>query len=150
MRACKLYYRIANNCAVDSMFSLYHLPLWEYYHLLGIEFKDEEMLKDEYYNFLKVHNQDENGSPIDNWFPARLEKSSVSLNLETLIDKSNFTDEINDYTKIALVGKTVDFLGSNISINEASDIDKLSNILKTAFKNKKYLTTKNIYDIINM
>ena len=40
MRACKLYYRIANNCAVDSMFSLYHLPLWEYYHLLGIEFKE--------------------------------------------------------------------------------------------------------------
>lgn len=135
MRACKLYYRIANNCAVDSMFSLYHLPLWEYYHLLGIEFKDEEMLKDEYYNFLKVHNQDENGSPTSNWFPARLEKSSVSLNLETLIDKSNFTDEINDYTKIALVGNTVDFLGSNISINEASDIDKLGNILKTAFKN---------------
>jgi hypothetical protein len=135
MRASKLYYRIANNCAIDSMFSLYHLPLWEYYHLLGIEFKDEEMLKDEFYNFVKVHSQDENDGSIKNWFPAKLEKNNVNLNLEAIVEKTYLTDEINDYTKLALATKTIDFLGSSIFINNESDIDKMGDILKTAFKN---------------
>ncbi len=135
MRACKLYYRIANNCALDSMFSLYHLPLWEYYHLFGIEFKDEQMLKDEFYNFLKVHSEDENGAQITNWFTAKLKKNNVSLKLETLTEKSNFIDEISDFTKISLIGKTIDFLGSNINLENTSEIEKLGDILKTTFKN---------------
>ncbi len=135
MRASKLYYRIANNCAIDSMFSLYHLPLWEYYHLLGIEFKDEEMLKDEFYNYLKVHSQDENDIPIENWFGAKLEKNNINLKQEALTEKSNLTNEINDYTKVSLIGKSINFLATNINIDSESDIDKMGDILKSAFMN---------------
>lgn len=135
MRATKLYYRIANNCAIDSMLSLYHLPLWENYHLLGLEYKDENSLASEFYDFLKVHNEDNDGTLIENWFPAQLSKEKTSLSLEQVIEKKNFLSEIIDYTKFSIIGKGIDFLSKNININNESDIENLSNILKSAFDN---------------
>ena len=134
MRASKLYYRIANNCAIDSMFSLYHLPLWKYYHLLGIEFKDEIMLKDEFYNYLKVHSEDENGKLYDNWFPAKLMKDKIVLSQEQLIYKTNLISEICDFTKLALLGKSIDFIATKIDISNESDLEKMGDVIKYAFK----------------
>ena len=135
MRASKLYYRIANNCAMDSMLSLYHLPLWENYHIFGLEYNNEEMLKDEFYSFLKVHSEDNDGSLIENWFPAILVKDKISLSVEQVIEKKNLLSEINDYTKLSLIGKGIDFLSKQIDIKNESDIENLSNILKSAFDN---------------
>ena len=135
MRASKLYYRIANNCAMDSMLSLYHLPLWENYHIFGLEYNNEEMLKDEFYNFLKVHSEGNDESLIENWFPAILVKDKVSLSVEQVIEKKNLLSEINDYTKLSLIGKGIDFLSKQIDIKNESDIENLGNILKSAFDN---------------
>ena len=152
MRACKLYYRIANNCAMDSMFSLYHLPLWKYYHLFGIEYKDEAMLKDEFYNYLKVHSEDENGNLYENWFASKLEKDKIVLNQEQLIYKTNFISEICDYTKIALIGKSIDFIATKIDIKNESDLDKMCDVMKSAFKsvtNTSAIESKKLASVSN-
>lgn len=135
MRASKLYYRIANNCAIDSMLSLYHLPLWNNYHLLGLEFKDEEMLRDEFYNYLKVHSEDKDGTLIENWFPAKLSKDNTKLSVEQIIENKNLLINISDYTKFSLIGKSINFLSKQVNVNNESELSSIGDILKSAFYN---------------
>ena len=62
MRAAKLYLQLASNSAIDSMLSLYHNKLWDYYRLYGVEYRANEMLKNKYKNYLLPYIYDENNN----------------------------------------------------------------------------------------
>ena len=52
INAQKLYLQIATDSAIDSMASLYHRKLYEYYNLYGVEYRTNDGLVNEYLDFI--------------------------------------------------------------------------------------------------
>ena len=89
----KLYLQIATDAGLDSMASLYHRKLYDYYNLYGVEFRTKEMLEEEYLTYVKPYFENE-GQVINNWYVAKINAGNVDLKFETLTDDTYLEKEI--------------------------------------------------------
>ena len=155
MRASRLYLQFASNSAIDSMLSLYHNKLWNYYRIYGVEYKSNVMTKKEYNSYLTPYIYDsENSKYISNWFVAKYDENKSYVVIENLIDKYNIENEIVEYMKYGIIGKTIDLFNNKILIKNDEDInsaiDDIKNIKEQVDKkfvynefDKKYYNFKN-------
>lgn len=144
----KLYLQIATNSGLDSMASLFHRKLYDFYNLYGVEYRTKEGLIDEYLGYIYPYFVDED-MYIKNWYIANVKEENINLSFQELTDDTNFEKEILHYMKYKLIGKTVEYFGKTISINNENDFDKVVDASKEAFeevdKNEVYGEVYNRY-----
>ena len=129
----KLYLQIATDSALDSMASLYHRNLYEYYSLYGVEYRTKEMLETEYLSYMMPYFSD-GDADIKNWYIAKTDEENIDLNYKVLTDENNFEKEIINYMKYKLIGKAIEFLGDKIVLSDEGDIEKLAEDAENLFE----------------
>lgn len=132
----KLYLQIATDAGLDSMASLYHRKLNEYYDLYGVEYRTSDELCTEYMGYIYPYFVDEDRY-IRNWYISNINQEGINLSFKTLLDEKNLEREILKYTKYKLLGKIISFLGKDLSINNENDLDKLIDESKELFEEKE-------------
>lgn len=141
MNAQKLYLQIATDSAIDSMASLYHRKLNEYYNLYGVEYRTINGLVDEYFDFIYPYFVDED-VPIKNWYIANIEKENINLEINELVDNNYLEKEILKYMKYKLVGRVIEFFGKDFYIENENDIsmivDEANEVLEETKKSELY------------
>ncbi len=136
MNAQKLYLQIATDSAIDSMASLYHRKLYEYYNLYGVEYRTNDGLVNEYLDFIYQYFEDE-GMPIGNWYIANIEKENVNLEINELLDNEYLEKEIENYMKLKMIGKTIEFFGREVNIEDEVSMEVVLNDAKNIFSEMK-------------
>ena len=120
----KLYLQIATDAALDSMASLYHRKLYDYYSLYGVEYRTKEMLETEYLGYMHPFFMSEDRF-IKNWYIADINQDNINLDIKTLTDETYLEKEIINYTKYKLIGKAIKFLGKEINITGEESFQEL-------------------------
>ena len=124
--AQKYYMQTALNSAMESLFSEFHRPLWENYRIYALEFRADNLLKEELQSFIKPY------SDARNLFPAKIEKDGFSFTGRGLLSESHyFEEEILEYMPALLAKDCIEFLGEKKS---GTDIPS---ILEEASKKEK-------------
>ena len=136
INAQKLYFQIATDAAIDSMASLYHRKLYDYYSLYGVEYRTIDGLKDEYFDFIYPYFVDEDRY-IRNWYVANIEKENINLEIKELVDEDYLEKEILEYMKYKMVGKAIEFFGKTFYIENESDLNQLVDDAKEIFEETK-------------
>lgn len=138
VNAMKLNLQIATDAAIDSMLSLYHRKLYEFYNVYGVEYRTDELLTKEYFNYLSPFFVDENdGEKIANWYNAYISEEKVNLRHNDLTSNTYFEREIIDYMKYAIIGKTIKFFGKEINIDKIGDANLLLDEARKVFNETK-------------
>ena len=120
----RLYLQIATDAGSDSMASLYHRKLYEYYSLYGVEYRTKEMLEREYLEYIYPYFMDEDRY-IRNWYIADINEDNININFSTLVDEENLENEIKNYMKYKLLGKVINYFGKQLFIEDENDLQKL-------------------------
>ena len=109
--AQKYYMQTALNSAMESLFSEFHRPLWENYRIYALEFRDDDLLKEELQSFIKPY------SDARNLFPAKIEKDGFSFTGRGLLSESHyFEEEILEYMPALLAKDCIEFLGERKAV----------------------------------
>jgi len=96
-QAAKTYLTVAADSAMDSLFSQYHLELWETYRLFGMEMYSEEEITGEYNTFLEPYMSTKE---TRNWYGLSKEQDGVEISEYVLMTDGNgavFEQEVMDY-----------------------------------------------------
>ena len=124
--AQKYYMQTALDSAMESLFSEFHRPLWENYRIYALEFRDDNLLKEELQSFIKPY------SDARNLFPAKIEKDGFSFTGRGLLSESHyFEEEILEYMPALLAKDCIEFLG------EKKNGTDIPSILEEASKKEK-------------
>lgn len=143
MNCQKLYLQLSTDAALDSMMSLYHRKLYEYYSLYGVEYRNTEHLSKEYLSYIKPYFVDENyGMKINNWFQAVINLENINLSNKNITDDTYLENEMLNYIKAKLIGKTIKFLGKEIVINDNASFEDL---LDTINETNESMNKSSIY-----
>ena len=145
MNAERLYLQMSSSLSVDSMLSMYHRKLYEYYHIFGLEVREDEKLLDEYFDFLIPHFRDNvlgTERSINNWEIAHIDKESININHENILKDNYFENEIIEYMKLALIGKLINYFGEEKNIEDENDLTKIKEMAEEIFES---YNRKNIY-----
>ena len=145
IHAEKLYLQIATDSALDSMLSLYHRKLYDYYNLYGVEYLDVNSLETEYLSYMKPYLSSSN-ERVNSFYKARINEDGIYLKIDNLISNYYLEKEIKNYMNIALVGKVIDFLGNKVDINSEFDFNKLTESAKEIYNDTK---KSSLYSEIN-
>ena len=132
----KLYLQIATDSALDSMASLYHRDLYEWYGLYGVEYRTNDMLRTEYLSFMEPYFTD-GTTNLNNWYSAVINEANIDLKYNTLIYDTYLENEMINYMKVKMIGKTIKFLGKNIFIEQENNFDELVNEANGLFEETK-------------
>lgn len=132
----RLYLQIATDAGLDSMASLYHRKLNEFYDLYGVEYRTNDELTTEYMEYIYPYFVDEERY-IRNWYISNIDQDNISLSFKTLLDEENLENEILKYTRYKLVGNVISFLGKDIPIYCENDLDKLIDESNELFEEKE-------------
>lgn len=136
INAQKLYLQIATDSGIDSMASLYHRKLYEYYNLYGVEYRTKEGLIDEYFDFIYPYFVDEDRY-VGNWYIANIEKENINLEIKELVDENYLEKEILEYMKYKVVGKAIEFFGKTFYIENENDLNELVSEAEGIFEETK-------------
>ena len=128
----KLYLQIATDAGLDSMASLYHRKLYEFYNLYGVEYRTLDLLKSEYMGYIYPYLKSEERN-ITNWYTALLGEENIDLKIKQVTDEYNFEKEVLSYTKYKIIGKAIKFLGKEILVDNENDLNKLVDESKDLF-----------------
>lgn len=107
-RTCgaRLYLQVAADAAMESLFSQFHRRLWEDYRVLGLEFRDEIQLKDEYYDFIEPYLESKD------WYPSSQDQETIIFSEQALLTEENYLEEeILEYMKYGLAETMIEFCG---------------------------------------
>lgn len=109
VQASRLYLTIASNSAIDSLFSQYHINLWEDYRLLGLEYYKVKQLSDEMGDFLKPYLE------ADTWYPMELDTVDIEQLIRITDDNGAiFENEVLDYMKYGIMASIWDMADIDI------------------------------------
>lgn len=142
MNAERLYLQMASSVSVESMLSMYHRKLYEYYHIFALEMRDEEGLKNEYFDFLMPHFRENilgDERKINNWEIAHIDKDLIDINYKTILTDNSMEKEIIEYMKISLIGKVIEYLGNKKEIKDENDLSSFEDVFNKIIEshNKK-------------
>ena len=132
----KLYLQIATDAGLDSMASLYHIDLYNYYGIYGVEYKTKELLEKEFLSYIDPYFKDGN-TYLKNWYVAKIDEDHIDLDYKTLVEKDLLDKDAVNFMKLKMIGKTIDFLGKKVKIKEESDIDSVTDEVKSIFDEVK-------------
>lgn len=102
----RFYMQLAADSAMESLFSQYHRPLWERYRILGLEYRDDGDLIDEFYNFILPYLE------CEDLFPVALSPEEIYFSEETKLSGGTaMEEEILEYMKYGIAGSFLHFAG---------------------------------------
>ena len=129
----KLYLQIATDSAIDSMASLFHRTLNDFYNIYGVEYLTKDLIEEEYLDYMMPYFKDDK-MPVKNWYVADIDKENVDVNFKTLTEGYNFEDEIIEYEKYKLIKKTIEYLGRKIDLGGIETQEKLFEDINTVLE----------------
>ena len=148
MKGQKLYLKLATNSALDSYFSLYHRKLYEYYRIYGIEYLDDEQIKNEYISYFSPYYIDTYTEKyLKNYFVGEIDNNNINISYKNIIDNDYFERQIVKFEKFDLIGKTLEIFGEKFNINENFDLSKIEDTVKNVIE---LSSKKEIYKDIDM
>ena len=102
-QGARTYFTLICNSGIDSLFSQYHLKLWEDYRLLGLEHYSDEQLCEEFKDFTAPY------MTADNFYPLKQLSAEVAeKTLITDLEGEIFEDQILDYMKYGIMVPVMD------------------------------------------
>lgn len=129
----KLYLQIATDSGLDSMVSLYHRDLYNFYNLYGVEYETKDLLETEYLSYMEPYFTDGDGY-LNNWYIAEIDEENIDLNFNELVNEYNLEKEITEYMQNKLIGRIVSFLGQDFEIVDEDVIGNLADRAKEIFE----------------
>ncbi|SFG34009.1 DUF5702 domain-containing protein [Oribacterium sp. WCC10] len=119
----RYYWQVAADSSIESLFSQFHRPLWENYRILGLQYRTDGDLIEEFYDFTEPYRS------ARNFYPGNLKEDNISLSEHLHITEDTcFEEEILEYMKYGLINSLISFAGSEHTEAEISEI------MKTIFK----------------
>ncbi len=119
----RYYWQVASDASMESLFSQYHRVLWENYRVLGLQYRTDEDLIEEFYDFTEPYRT------AHNLFPGSVKEDNISLSEHKLItEDTNFEEEILEYMQYGLIDSLISFAGSKH--NEVDISEEMQNIFK--------------------
>lgn len=107
-RTCgaRLYMQVGADAAMESLFSQFHRKLWEDYRILGLEYRDDAQLQEEFYEFMLPYIQ------CKDWYQSSLKQKEIMFSEHALLtEDAYFEEEILDYMKYGLADSLIRFCG---------------------------------------
>ena len=102
-QGARTYFTLICNSGIDSLFSQYHLKLWEDYRLLGLEHYSDEQLCEEFKDFTAPY------MTADNFYPLKQLSAEVAeKTLITDLEGEIFEDQVLDYMKYGIMVSVMD------------------------------------------
>ncbi len=117
------YWQVAADASMESLFSQYHRALWENYRILGLQYRTDGDLIEEFYNFTEPYRT------AHNLFPGNVRDDNINLYDHVHItEDTSLQEEILEYMQYGLVDSLISFAGSKH--NEVDISEEMQNIFK--------------------
>jgi len=119
----RYYWQVAADASMESLFSQYHRALWENYRILGLQYRTDGDLIEEFYNFTEPYRS------AHNLFPGNIKDDNIDLSEHTHITEDiSLQEEILEYMQYGLVDSLISFAGKKH--NEVDISEEMQNIFK--------------------
>lgn len=119
------YARTMTNAAMDSLFSQYHLPLWNRYRLIAYEYSDEQNLTRNLENFMRPY--------VENCGWYALSAPLAKIDKKTFLTDEGgvwFEQEVNDYLSYGWLPLSLTPLSAEILKKNVQEANTMDEILK--------------------
>lgn len=120
----RCYLEMAAYSALDSVMSQYHLPLWENYRILGVEYTEEQAVEAEFGRYLKEYLN------TSNWYAMTLDSVEAKKLIHLTDNDGKYLEQqILDFMKYGIWTLDVDQEGIerfNQTVKEAKRVNEVS------------------------
>lgn len=118
----RFYMQVAADAAMESLFSQYHRKLWTDYRVLGLEYKDETQLLEEFHAFMLPYQESRD------WYPSNMDADQLFFTEKSgLSEAAYFEEEALAYMQYGMADSLIRFLG------EGRETSSLGNDLTNLF-----------------
>ncbi|MDO4489131.1 MAG: DUF5702 domain-containing protein [Eubacteriales bacterium] len=101
-KGARTYLTIAADSAACSLFSQYHLELFEDYRILGLEEYSEDEIKDEMLSFINPYMS----LPVRNWYALSTDKNGIRITDSVRMTENGgrpFIENVTEYMKLGVI-----------------------------------------------
>ncbi|ETP72223.1 hypothetical protein UYO_1824 [Lachnospiraceae bacterium JC7] len=136
----RYFWQAAADASMESLFSQYHRTLWENYRILGLQYRTDGDLIEEFYDFTEPYRT------AHNLFPGNLKEENILLSEHLHITEDNcFEEEILEYMKYGLLDSLIHFAGSEHNESEVSG--EMQSIFKRTGETKELRELQKKYSL---
>ncbi|OON88305.1 hypothetical protein BXO88_00460 [Oribacterium sp. C9] len=136
----RYFWQVASDASMESLFSQYHRTLWENYRVLGLQYRTDGDLIEEFYNFTEPYRT------AHNLFPGSLKEENIILSEQLhLTEDTCFEEEVLEYMKYGLIDSLIHFAGSEYI--EADISEEMQNIFKRTSETKEISELQKKYSL---
>lgn len=124
LAGARCYLEMAAYSALDSVMSQYHLPLWEEYRVLGVEYTEKQAIEEEFGRYLNEYLN------MPNWYAMTLNSVETKELIHLTDNGGNYLEQqILDFMKYGIWTLDVDQNGIeafNQTVKEAKQVNEVS------------------------
>ncbi|WP_036607774.1 DUF5702 domain-containing protein [Oribacterium sp. P6A1] len=136
----RYFWQVAADASMESLFSQYHRTLWENYRILGLQYRTDGDLSEEFYDFTEPYRT------AHNLFPGNLKEENIQLSEHLHITEDTcFEEEVLEYMKYGLMDSLIHFAGSQH--NEADISKEMQTIFKRTGETKEIRELQKKYSL---
>ena len=136
----RYFWQVAADASMESLFSQYHRTLWENYRVLGLQYRTDGDLTEEFYDFTEPYRT------AHNLFPGSLKEENILLSEHRHITEDTcFEEEVLEYMNYGLIDSLIHFAGSEHNESELSG--ELQNIFKRTDETKEIRELQKKYSL---
>lgn len=136
----RLFWQTAVDSSMESLFSQFHRPLWENYRIFGLQYRTDEDLSEEFYDFMKPYLS------ARDLFPGSIREDSVSfLEHMHVTEGISFEEEVLEYMKYGLLDSLISFAGSDFQEQEV--VEELEKVFRRADESKEIRELQRSYQL---
>ena len=126
----RLFWQTAVDSSMESLFSQFHRPLWENYRIFGLQYRTDEDLSEEFYDFMKPYLS------ARDLFPGSIKEESIGFQEHVHITEGiSFEEEVLEYMKYGLLDSMIRFAGSDFQEQEV--VEELEKVFRRADESKE-------------
>ncbi len=117
----RLFWQTAVDTSMESLFSQFHRPLWENYRIFGLQYRTDEDLSEELYDFMTPY------LTARNLFPGSIREDNISfLEHIHITEGISFEEEVLEYMKYGLLDSMLSFACDDFQEQEiVPELEKL-------------------------
>ena len=136
----RLFWQVAVDSSMESLFSQFHRPLWENYRIFGLQYRTDEDLSEEFYDFMKPYLS------ARDLFPGSIREDGVSfLEHVHVTEGISFEEEVLEYMKYGLLDSLISFAGSDFQEQEI--VEELEKVFRRADESKEIRELQRSYQL---
>lgn len=136
----RYYWQVMADASMESLFSQYHRTLWENYRILGLQYRNDGDLSDEFFKFTEPYRT------ADNFYPGNLKEDNIVLSEHKHItEETCFEEEVLEYMTYGLIDSLISFAGSKH--HEADISEEMQTIFKRTDETKEIRELQKKYSL---